>query len=103
MLNVCDPCLIVITRWPRRCSSAASLTSNVVFPACLRPVIASSDGRGMCLGPNQLLGHVDVHECQFRVAVRSDGIERKACHAHVVEERYDSAIAVVEASLDRRH
>src|SRR5687768_1391165 len=102
MLNVCDPCLIVITRAPRRCSSAQSRTVSVVLPLCFLPITATIGGRGMSLRALALVGGVDVHEEKRRIAERRHDVRWYPHHVDVVIERDDATVAGRDPSLDRR-
>src|SRR6516165_1527222 len=84
MLNVCDPCLIVITRCPRRLSSAARRTVTVVLPCFFVPTIASIGGRGISLRERELARGVHVQE-----------------DPHWIEERDHAPVAAVQRPLDR--
>src|SRR5215212_3686335 len=95
---------MVMTRWPRRWSSAASRTTRVVFPAFLRPMIATSGGFGGAgFGGTQLLGCVDVHEDALRLAVARDLACGQADQSHRVEKRDHAAIAAGDRPLDSWH
>src|SRR5215472_13740802 len=100
MLNVCDPCLIVITRCPRRLSSAARRTVTVVLPCFLVPTIASIGGRGISLRERELARGVHVHEEPRRIAERAHLRRRHPRHSHVVEERDDPPVAAIHRPLD---
>src|SRR5688572_10066208 len=100
MLNVCDPCLMVITRCPRRCSSAARRTVTVVLPLCFLPITATIGGCRMCLREYAFLGCVDVHEQHGRITEPRHRVRADPGNAHVVVERDDTAIAGSDPSLD---
>src|SRR5688572_33322813 len=100
MLNVCDPCLIVITRWPRLTSSATRRTTSVVFPLCFRPMMDSIGG--VSLGERKVIGRVHVHEKDGGIAKASYLALRQPLDAHIVEEGDDAHVVRLEAPLDRR-
>src|SRR4030095_15430520 len=100
MLNVCDPCLIVITRRPRRWSSAQSRTVKVVCPLCFLPITATIGGRAMGLREDALLGRVDVHEEQGRVAVARDLFGAESSHPDIVVEPDHAPVARGDPPLD---
>src|SRR3954451_17912369 len=103
MLNVCDPCLMVMTRCPRRWSSAPSRTVSVVLPLCFLPITATIGGRAMFLREDALLGRVDVHEETGWIAEARDVGHRHACDAHVVVETDDTSVVRRDAVLDSSH
>src|SRR5512132_3659492 len=112
MLKVCEPCLIVMTRCPRRPSSAASRTTSVVFPLCILPTTVTIGGRAMGLRPRarrcplrarEVFGGVHVEEEQRCVAVARDALGVEPGDADVVVERDDAPVAGGETRLDRRH
>src|SRR6185437_14211525 len=104
MSNVCEPCLMVITRYERRCNSAARRTVRVVLPWCLRPMIATIggvvDACGMSLREHELVRGVHVQEHQRGIAEAPDLLIRQPCDAHVIEKADDTPIACVEVTLD---
>src|SRR3954467_9944169 len=102
MLNVCDPCFMVITRCPRRCSSAASFTVSVVFPCFLVPMIVTIGGRGILLRERELAWCVDVHEQALRISEAPYFLGRHARDAHLIEKSDHSAVVGIERSLDWR-
>src|SRR5687767_5719125 len=102
MLKVCDPCLIVITRWPRRPSSAVRRTASVVLPLCFLPMTATIGGRDMLLREGKIAGRVDVHEHDGRIAVPRDLGGWKPHEADILVERDHAAVARREPALDRR-
>src|SRR5687767_724394 len=102
MLNVCEPCLMVITRCPRRWSSAQSRTVSVVLPLCFLPITATIGGRGMGLREDAFLGCVDVHEEKGRVTEPRDLRRGKSHQPHLIVECDDPPIPGGDASLDRR-
>src|SRR6185437_101201 len=103
MSNVCEPCLMVITRYERRCNSAARRTVRVVLPWCLRPMIATIggvvDACGMSLREHELVRGVHVQEHQRGVAERPDLGVQQSRHAHVIVESDDTPVACVEVTL----
>src|SRR6478609_4162404 len=103
MLNVCAPCLIVITRCPRRWSSAHSRTVRVVLPLCFLPITATIGGCAMGLREDALLGRVDVHEEQGRVAEAPHLFDVESRHANVVVEPDNAPVTRGQPPLDRRH
>src|SRR5688500_14588699 len=103
MLNVCDPCLMLITRYPRDRSSAASRTVSVVFPLCFLPITATIGGRCMLLRQPELVGRVHIHEDDRRIAESPDGVGVEAGNAYLLEESDDAQVVGVESPLDRRH
>src|SRR5688572_18358041 len=102
MLKVCEPCLMVMTRCPRRCSSAESRTVSVVFPLCFLPITATIGGRGMGLREDALLWRVDVHEQEGRVAEPRNLGRGDARETHVVVERDHAAVTERYAPFDGR-
>src|SRR5688500_9041006 len=103
MLNVCDPCLMLITRCPRARSSAASRTVSVVFPLCFLPMTATIGGRCMLLRQPELVGRVHIHENHRRVAEARHHRRVEASDPDIVEEADDTAVIRIEPPLDRRH
>src|SRR5688572_19203721 len=99
MLNVCEPCLIVVTRRPRLTSSATRRTTSVVFPLCFRPTMDTIGG--MPLGERKVIGCVHVHEEDGWIAKPSDLVLRQALDAHVLEKRDDPHVVRVQPPLDR--
>src|SRR5688572_2055631 len=102
MLNVCEPCLMVITRAPRRCSSAQSFTVSVVLPLFFLPITATIGGRGMSLREDAFLWRVDVHEQKGRVAEPRNLRRRDARETHVVVECDHAAVTERDAPFDGR-
>src|SRR5665213_2546790 len=100
MLNVCVPCFMVITRWPRRCISAARRTVSVVFPCFLVPMIVTIGGGGMSLRERELVRCVDVHEQALRVSEASYIQSANARDAHLIEESDHASVVGIERSLD---
>src|SRR5688572_7253905 len=98
MLNVCDPCLIVITRWPRACSAALRRTVSVVLPLCFRPITATMGGRRICLRQPEVFGRIHVHEDHGGIAMARDDIVPDACDPDVIEEADDAPVIRVEPS-----
>src|SRR6187551_2126914 len=101
MLNVWDPCLMVITRCPRRCSSAQSRTVSVVLPLCFLPITATIGGRGMVLRERKLIRGVDVHEEALGIpeATHQLGVEPR--QTNVIVEPDHSQVAAIDLPLDR--
>src|SRR5450432_211106 len=102
MLNVCEPCFIVITRWPRRCISAASFTVSVVFPCFLVPMIVTIGGRGILLRERELAWCVDVHEQPIGITVTPHILGRQPHDAHLLEKSDHAPVVRVDGPLDRR-
>src|SRR5512133_168881 len=126
MLKVCEPCLIVMTRWPRRPSSAASRTTSVVLPLCFRPTTVTSGGRRPAasrgevvgasdialrprsdrrrrsFGAREVVGSVHVEEDVRRIAVPPHPLGGQPRNSHVVVERDDASVSGGEPRLDRR-
>src|SRR5688500_641302 len=100
MLNVCEPCLMVITRAPRRCSSAQSFTVSVVLPLFFLPITATIGGRGMGLREDALLWRVDVHEEKGGVTEPRDLRRRNSREMHVVVEGDDAPVSASDPPLD---
>src|SRR5687767_10040497 len=101
MLNVCEPCLMVITRCPRRCSSAASRTVSVVLPLCFLPITATIGGCRMCLREDPFLGCVDVHEDKSRLTIPRHLLGRNSRETDIVIKRDHPPVAARDATLDR--
>src|SRR3954469_24520128 len=96
MLNVCEPCFMVITRWPRRCSSAAIFTVSVVFPCFLVPMIVTIGGRGILLRERELAWCVDVHEEALRISEAPHFLGWHARDPDLIEEADHAAVIGVE-------
>src|SRR4029079_5815075 len=92
---------MVMTRCPRRCSSAHSRTVSVVFPLCFLPITATIGGRAMSLREDPLLGRIDVHEENSRVAELCDVANAHARDTNVVVERDDATVTRCDAPFDR--
>ena len=96
------PCFMVITRWPRRCISAARRTVSVVLPCFLVPMIVTIGGRGMSLRELELVRGVHVHEEALGIAEAPHVLGRESRDSHLIEESDHPPVVDVERPLDRR-
>src|SRR5688500_12364019 len=102
MLNVCDPCLMVITRRPRALRAAVRRTARVVLPLCFRPITATIGGRRICLRKPEVIGRIHVHEEHGWIAMTRNDVVRDANDADVLEESDHTPVIRIEPALDSR-